>query len=55
MEAATDNKFEKLSEVHKNLVLEFAGIMNIDDINTSIFYLEMANFNLNVHLNNSLT
>ena len=47
-----DNKFEKLNEVHKNLVLEFAGIMNLDDIDSSIFYLEMSNFNLNVQILN---
>jgi len=50
MEAATDRKFEKMTEVQQNLILEFAGIMNIDDVDTSIFFLEMANFNLNVSL-----
>lgn len=45
---AIDNKFESLSEIQKNLVLEFASIMNVDDVNLSIFFLELSNFDLNV-------
>lgn len=43
-----DTKFDSLSEGQKNIVLEFASIMNIDDINVSLFYLEFSGFNLNV-------
>lgn len=45
---ALDNKFDRMNEFQKNMILEFAGIMNIDDVETSIFYLEMSNFNINV-------
>lgn len=45
---AIDNKFENLTEIQKNLVLEFASIMNVDDVNMSIFFLELSNFDLNV-------
>lgn len=43
-----DNKFENLTEIHKNIVLEFANILNIDDISTCINFLEISDFNLNV-------
>jgi len=45
-----EDKFDTLSEEHKNEALNFMQITGTDDVNTAINYLEMSSFDTAVSI-----